>query len=164
LNALVPQQIVLPDTGTVVVLDFDVGQAFITPQTIDPSSTDSGFVFSPVFNALDATRSGSVSGAVRAHTAGGAAVADASVRLYFGNPASPQGTWSQLANARSGVDGAFKFGYVLPSSYWSHTALAGGSYIVVVDPAAGTGLGRNTVTNVLVTTRVNTDVGTIVLP
>lgn len=162
LNAFVPQQIVLPDTGAIVSLDFDVGRAFITPQTIDPSSTDSGFVFSPVFNAFDATRSGSVSGNV--HGAGGPAVADASARLYFGDAGAPSGTWSLLSNARSGTDGNFKFPLVLPSAYWSGTALAGGTYIVVVDAPAGSTPATATRSNLTVTSGSNTDVGTVTLP
>src|SRR5262249_48704329 len=93
LNALIADQIIVHDTGAVVVVDFDVGKAFIRPQEVDPTSTDRGFIFSPVFSAADANRSGWIDGTVRAHSTGGAAVANASLRLYFGNPANAENTW-----------------------------------------------------------------------
>src|SRR5207237_1213624 len=60
LNALIQEQILVPKTGAVVVIDYDVGQAFIPPQELDPASRDSGFIFSPVLRAADATRTGSI--------------------------------------------------------------------------------------------------------
>ncbi len=54
LNATIEEQILVPDTGAVVVIDYDVGMAFIPPQEVDPTSTDSGFIFSPVLRAADA--------------------------------------------------------------------------------------------------------------
>jgi hypothetical protein len=164
LNALINESIVVRDTGAVIVIDYDVGKAFITPQEITPGSTDSGFVFSPVFRAVDAVRSGAIAGVVRAHAAGGAAVVDASLRLYFGNPATPENTWSTLATARSDTTGAFRFGFVTRSSYWAGTNNAGRTYIVAVDPPAGSGLGRTLVPNLQVTAGATTPVGTVVLP
>ena len=165
LYALVHEQISVPDTGGIVVIDYDVGQAFVPPQEIDPASTDSGFVFSPVLRAVDATRTGSISGVVRAHTANGAPVVDASLRLYLGNPADPENTWSVLATAKSDATGAFKFAYVTRSAYWSTvSAQAGTTYIVAVDPPSNSGLGRALVANVVVTTGSDTGVGTVVLP
>jgi hypothetical protein len=165
LNALLHENILVPDTGAVVVVDYDVGQAFIAPQEIDPTSTDSGFIFSPVLRATDAARTGSIAGAVRAHTAGGAAVEDASLRLYLGTMATPQNTWTVLATAKTDVTGAFRFAYVTRSSYWSAMAAqAGKSYIVAVDPPAGSGLGRMVVPNLTVTPGTELPLGTLVLP
>ncbi|MFN2563708.1 MAG: DUF4382 domain-containing protein [Gemmatimonadaceae bacterium] len=165
LNALIHEQILVPDTGGVVVIDYDVGQAFIPPQELDPTSTDSGFIFSPVLRAADAARTGSISGVVRAGATDGAPVVDASLRLYLGNPADPENTWPVLATARSDANGAFKFSYVTRSGFWSATpAHAGKTYIVAVDPPSGAGLGRVLVPNVAVTARVDTAVGTVVLP
>ena len=47
LNALIQEQIRVPSAGAIVVIDYDVGQAFIPPKEVDPLSTDSGFIFSP---------------------------------------------------------------------------------------------------------------------
>jgi hypothetical protein len=66
LNALVQEQLIVPDTGAVIVIAFDVGQAFIPVQVLDSTSTDSSFVFSPVLRAVDASRAGSIGGVVRA--------------------------------------------------------------------------------------------------
>lgn len=165
LNALLHEQILVPDTGAVVVIEYDVGKAFITPQEIDPTSTDSGFVFSPVLRATDAVRTGSIAGVVRARTVGGSAVADASLRLYIGDPTKPENSWPVLATAKTDTSGAFRFAYVTRSSYWSSLpAHAGESYIVAVDPPAGSGLGRVLVPNLTVTAGAERMVGTVVLP
>jgi hypothetical protein len=165
LNALVHELIEVPDSGAVVVIDYDVGAAFIVPQEIDPSSADSGFIFSPVLHAADATRTGSITGTVRAHTAGGVPVANASLRLYIGDPGTPENTWPTLAHATTNASGAFTFSYVTRSAWWtSRPAWAGATYIVAVDPPAGSGLARAVVPNLTVTPRTATTAGTIVLP
>jgi hypothetical protein len=164
LNALINEQIVVRDTGAVIVVDYDVGQAFISPQDIDPTSTDSGFIFSPVLRAADATRSGSITGTVRAHSVTGAPVMDASLRLYLGDPGMPENTWSTLATAKTDANGAYRFAYVTRSSYWAGTTTAGRSYIVAVDPPATSTLARTLVSGVQVTAGAETTIGTTVLP
>lgn len=163
LNALIHENILVPDTGGTVVIDYDVGKAFITPQEIDPLSTDSGFIFSPVFRAADANRTGSISGVVQ--TSGGAPVEDASLRLYWGNPADPENTWPVMGTAKTNASGQFKFSYVTRNAWWSQfQSQAGKTYIVAVDPPSGSGLARTVVINVTVNQGANTSVGTVVLP
>ena len=165
LNALIHEQILVPDTGGVAVIDFDVGQAFIPPQEINPNSTDSGFVFSPVIHAADATRTGSIVGVVHAHNANGAPVVDASLRLYLGKPGNPENTWSTLATAKTDANGAFKFSYVTRSAWWTGTpSHANDAYIVAVDPPQTTTLGRAVVRNVVVTAGQETSLNTVILP
>ena len=166
LNALINEDITVPDLGGLVVIDYDVGQAFIPPQEIDPSSTDSGFIFSPVLRAVDANKSGWVEGVVvRPASLGGTAVVDASLRLYFGNPNDPENTWSTLGTAKSASDGRFRFASVTRTAYWSNFPIHDGkTYIVAADPPPNSGLGRNLVTNVTVFPAVGTNVGAIVLP
>ena len=165
LNALIHEQILVPDSGAIVVIDYDLGKAFITPQEIDPASTDSGFVFSPVVRAADAARTGSITGVVRAHTTGGAPVADASLRLYLGNPATPENTWSVMQTAKTDANGAFTLSYVTRSAYWAGVpAQAGKNWIVAADPPSGAGLGRVVVPNLVVTAKHQTSAGTLVLP
>jgi len=163
LNALLHEQIAVPDSGAVVVIDYDVGKAFITPQEINPSSTDSGFIFSPVIGAADSARTGSISGVVHARTANGAPVADASLRLYIGSASTAEGTWPRLATARTDATGAFRFSYVRRSASWTGV-YAGKSYIVAVDPPPGLGLSRSLVMNLTVTPGVETAAGKVVLP
>jgi hypothetical protein len=165
LNALVHEQILVPETGGVVVIAYDVGKAFIPVQELDRTSTDSGFVFSPILRAADATRTGSIAGIVRAGGSSGAAVEDASLRLYLGNPAHPEDTWPVLATARTDATGAFRFSYVTRSAFWSAAPTgAEWTYIVAVDPPPQSGLGRVVVPNLTVTAGAETSVGTVVLP
>ena len=165
LNALIHEQILVPDTGAIIVLDFDVGKAFIPPQELNPTSTDSGFIFSPVIHAAAAERTGTIAGTVRAKSASGTPVADASLRLYLGDPTTPENTWSNLATAKTDANGAYRFAYVTRSAYWnSLPAQAGKTYIVAVDPPAGSGLGRTLLPNLSVTAGAVTTAGTAVLP
>ncbi|HJU74837.1 MAG TPA: DUF4382 domain-containing protein [Gemmatimonadaceae bacterium] len=165
LNATLNERIGVPREGATVVIDFDVGKAFIPPQEINPASTDSGFIFSPVIRAVDAARSGSIVGTVKARTATGIAVPNASLRLYVGRPGTPENTWPMLATARADANGAFKFAYVTPLSYWtSLPAYAGATYIVAADPPSGAGLGRAVVPGLTVAAGAETAAGAIVLP
>jgi hypothetical protein len=92
-------------------------------------------------------------------------VEDASLRLYLGTMATPQNTWTVLATAKTDVTGAFRFAYVTRSSYSSAIAAqAGKSYIVAVDPPAGSVLGRVVVPNLTVTPGTELPLGTLVLP
>jgi hypothetical protein len=162
LNALIQEQIDVPDSGGTVVIDFDVGKAFITPQEIDPASTDEGFIFSPVLRAADGTKTGSIAGVVRS---GGTPVEDASLRLYRGNPADPENTWSVLGTAHSDAAGAFEFSFVTRSAYWAQfPAQANTTYIVAVDPPSGLAAERALVPDVAVTAGQETALGTIDLP
>lgn len=165
LNALIQDQIDVPSTGGVAVIDFDVGQAFFPTQDLQPASTDSGFIFSPFIRAVDGTRTGTISGTVRAKTASGAPVADASLRLYFGKLSQPENTWGVYGTAKTDANGAFKFSYVTRSAWMnSRGALAGGTYIVAVDPPSSSGLGRVLAKDFVVTSGQDTPTGTIVVP
>lgn len=162
LNALIQEQIDVPDSGGTVVIDFDVGKAFLTPQELDPTSTDQGFIFSPVLRAADGTKTGSIVGVVEA---AGTAVQDASLRLYLGNPAGAENTWSVLGTAHTDAEGAFEFSFVTRSAYWAQVpAQSASRYIVAVDPPAGIAAERTLVPDVTVTAGVETDLGTIALP
>lgn len=165
LNALIHEQIDVPSTGGLAVIDFDVGKAFIPVQELTPSSTDSSFIFSPVIRAADANRTGSISGTVRAKTSSGSVVANASLRLYFGNVSQPENTWAVMATATTDASGAFKFSYVTRSAWLaSRGALLGGTYIVAVDPPSNAALGRTLVKDVTVNAGQETQVGTVILP
>ena len=165
LNALIHEQIAVPDTGATIVIDFDVGRAFIPAQDLNPGATDSGFVFSPVLGAASAARTGSIAGTVRARSATGAPVVDASLRLYLGDPAMPENTWSTMATTHTNSNGDFRFSFVTRSAHWATIpAQAGKVYIVAVDPPAASGLGRSLVPNLTVTAGTTTSIGTLALP
>jgi hypothetical protein len=165
LNALIHEQITVPDSGARIVIDYDVGKAFILNRELDPGSLDSGFVFSPVIRAADANRTGSIRGNVRALSATGAPQFRCAVRLYRGNPAMAENTWSLLATAGTNEQGDFLFSFVTRSAYWESLAsMAGTTYIVVAEPHPGGTITSTQVSNVTVTAGVQTDVGTLVLP
>jgi hypothetical protein len=165
LNALVSDLIDVPEQGGTVVIDYDVGRAFIPPQEIDPTSTDSGFIFSPVLRAVDVFKSGWITGTVRAKTLTGPPVVDASLRLYLGKPTDPENTWISLQTANTDANGIFWFPAVTRSGYWAQfPAHSGKTYIVAIDPAPGSGLGRVLLPNVMVNAALETGTGTTVLP
>jgi hypothetical protein len=162
LNALIQEQILVPEAGGTVAIDFDVGKAFIPPQEVDPTSTDEGFIFSPVLRAADGTRTGSIIGRV---SFGGQPVTDASLRLYLGNPTDPENTWSVLGTAHSSAAGGFTFSFVTRSDYWNGVpAQQSSRYIVAVDPPSELGAGRFLLPDVVVAAGQATDLGTIPLP
>jgi hypothetical protein len=165
LNALIHEQIAVPDTGAVIVIDYDLGRAFTSPQIQDSVTTDSSFTFMPQFRAVDATRTGTITGVVRAHAAGGAPVADASVQLYLGYPGTSENTWPGMATGKTDATGTFRLSYVTRSAWWTGLpAWVGATYIVAVDPPSGAGLGRTLVPNLSVAAAQVTSAGTIVLP
>jgi hypothetical protein len=165
LNALVHEQITVPDTGARIVIDYDVGKAFILNRELNPGSLDSGFVFSPVIRAADANRTGSIRGTVRALSATGTPSFRCAVRLYRGNPAMAENTWSLLGTAGTNQQGDFLFSFVTRSAYWESLAsMAGTTYIVVAEPHPGGTVAGTLVSNVTVNAGVETNVGTLVLP
>jgi hypothetical protein len=130
LNATVEDNIAVPDEGTDVVIDFDVGRAFIDPAEVEPPCGCAGFIFSPVLRAAQVARTGQLSGTVRLGSASpsGPPVAEATVHLKLGNPSNPQNTWATVSTARTDVNGSFAFAYVRPSdlfrSDWSYMLVA----------------------------------------
>ena len=165
LNAVVDDQIGVPLEGGLVVIDYDVGEAFIPPQVIDPASTDSGFIFSPVLRAVDANKSGWITGTVRAKALSGLAVADASLQMYLGNPANAENTWTRMGTAKTDANGVFRFASVTRSGFWaqipSHSA---DTYIITFDPPPNSGLGRVVLPNISVSAATETATGVTVLP
>lgn len=163
LNAEIQDGIVIPEGGTDIVIDFDVGRTFIDPADVSPPSGQQGYIFSPVLRAVQPSRTGSVSGEVRSASAAGPAVAGASLQLKLGNPANLEGTWGTVATARSDVNGAFKFAHIIRTSFYTVNNPTW-RYAVVATPPAGSGLTRQVVKNVTVATGVETKVGVVILP
>jgi hypothetical protein len=165
LNALIHEQIAVPDTGATIVIDFDVGRAFIPGYDVIPATDPDGFVFSPVLGAASVARTGTIAGTVRARAATGAPVVDASLRLYLGDPTTPENTWSTMATTHTNASGDFRFSFITRSAHWATIpAQAGKVYIIAIDPPAGSGLGRSIVPNISVTAGATTSVGTLALP
>jgi hypothetical protein len=161
LNALIHEQITVPSTGAEVVIDFDIGKAFIPPQEIDPSSTDSGFIFSPCCaRGREADRN--ITGTVRALSASWRPIADAALRLYLGDPTTPENTWSVLQTGKTAADGSFTLSFVTTSAHWATVpAQAWQDLHRGVDAPRSSGRGRMLVPNVSVTAGTNTSTGTM---
>jgi hypothetical protein len=156
LNAEVVDHISVPEEGTDVVIDFDVGRAFLDPADVSPPCGCSGFIFSPVVRAAQVARTGSVSGTVR-YSGVATGQADATVELKLGNPSSPSNTWSTISTTKTDASGNFRFAYVTRTSFWSQP---GWTYMVVVNHAGA----HATVTNVVVSPGMDTAVGVVALP
>jgi hypothetical protein len=164
LNALIQDQLLVPDTGAVIVIDFDVGNSFIPVQEVEPPPADpydSSFGFASVVRAADLTRTGVIRGAVR--TSSGRAVTDASIQLYIGYATTPENTWGRLATARTDSTGAFVIPLVERSAMWLKTAYADATYIVTADAPPGSGLSRVVVPGITVERGKTSDLGTLVL-
>src|SRR5438067_939524 len=151
LNAIVDDLITVPEEGGLVVIDYDVGEAFIPPQVIDPASTDSGFIFSPVMRAVDANQAGWITGTVRAKASSGLAVTDASLQLYLGKPANAENTWIRMGTAKTDANGVFRFASVTQSAFWAQSpSHSTDTYIITFDSPPNSGLGRVVLPNVSV--------------
>ena len=159
LNAEVTDNIDVPDAGTDVVVDFDVGRAFIDPAEVTPPCGCAGFIFSPVVRAAQVSRTGSISGTVKLGSSTGPAAAEATVELKLGNPSDPSYTWATLSTARTDANGVFKFAYVNRSAFYT-AKQPGWSYMVVATKASGTS-GANPVT---VVANTEASAGVVIVP
>ena len=159
LNATVEDHIAVPDEGTDVVIDFDVGRAFIDPAVVEPPTSHQGFIFSPVLRAAQVSRTGSVTGIVRIGSTVGSVASEASVELKLGNPSSPSNTWATVSTARADANGVFKFGYVTRSEMFTRVNPAW-SYMLVATKGPGTS-GAKAVT---VLAGSDTPAGVLVVP
>lgn len=113
LFALVESAIGVPDTGTSIVIDFDVGRSFLC----DAPCT--GFTFSPVFRAVNRYATGSISGWVAGDTLSPspAPIPLVSVTVFSGDPAQLENTWSVRATGRTDADGFFRIAFLMPGTY-----------------------------------------------
>src|SRR5437773_10630590 len=109
----------IPDTGAVIVLDFDVGRSFQYNNW-----GDGAFDFFPWIRAVNRAATGNIAGTVRSDTSTGSAgpVESATVTAWGGGP----GNWYILSTGKTDAAGHYRLAYLLP-----------GTYIVGVDPPPG---------------------------
>jgi len=109
----------IPDTGAVIVLDFDVGRSFQYNNW-----GDGAFDFFPWIRAVNRAATGNIAGTVRSDTSTGSAgpVESATVTTWGGGP----GNWYILSTGKTDAAGHYRLAYLLP-----------GTYIVGVDPPPG---------------------------
>jgi len=114
--AHLPAPIVIPDSGTSIVIDFDIGQSFAFGLG-DPGYD---FYFTPVVRAVDGAKTGSISGTVLSDLDGDGNAepvewAEISV-LRDGSQAEP-GDLSHKVTGRTDSTGYYKVGFLHPATY-----------------------------------------------
>src|SRR6266498_5931620 len=124
----------IPDTGAVIVIDFDVGRSFVYNQL-----GNGAFDFFAAIRAVNRAATGNISGTVSHDTSAGPAgpVADATVSAWGGGP----NNWFILSTGKTDAAGHYRLAFLLP-----------GTYIVGVDPPASlSNLASSLDSNVVVT-------------
>ena len=122
----------VPDTGAVIVIDFDVGRSFVYNQL-----GDGAFDFFAAIRAVNRAATGNISGTVTHDTSAGPVgpVADATVSAWSGGPSN----WYILSTGKTDSAGHYRLAYLLP-----------GTYIVGVSAPSGSNFGSALDSNVAV--------------
>ncbi len=100
----------VPDTGAVIVIDFDVGRSFVYNQL-----GDRAFDFFAAIRAVNRAATGNISGTVSHDTSAGPAgpVADATVSAWGGGP----NNWFILSTGKTDAAGHYRLAFLLPGTY-----------------------------------------------
>jgi len=130
--SFVEAPITIPDSGAVIVIDFDVGRSFVYNQL-----GDGAFDFFASIRAVNRAATGSIAGTVMHDTSAGPTgpVADATVSAWGGGPSN----WYILSTGKTDAAGHYRLAYLLP-----------GTYIVGVEPPSGSTFGSALDSNVAV--------------
>ena len=104
----------LTENGSVMTLDFDIGRSFV----MRGNSATNGFNFKPVIRAVAQDITGSVTGSVRANSATGTPVADATVEvLTAGSLLADNDPTHIVRSATTDASGNFSIAFLLPGTY-----------------------------------------------
>ena len=131
-GSFVEAPINVPDTGAVIVIDFDVGRSFAYNQL-----GDGAFDFFASIRAVNRGATGNISGTVTHDTSAGPVgpVANATVSAWGGGPSN----WYILSTGKTDAAGHYRLAYLLP-----------GTYIVGVEPPSGSNFSSALDSNVAV--------------
>src|SRR5436190_2456433 len=131
-GSFVEAPINVPDTGAVIVIDFDVGRSFAYNQL-----GDGAFDFFASIRAVNIGATGSISATVTHDTSAGPVgpVANATVSAWGGGPSN----WYILSTGKTDAAGHYRLAYLLP-----------GTYIVGVEPPSGSNFSSALDSNVAV--------------
>ena len=131
-GSFVEAPINVPDTGAVIVIDFDVGRSFVYNQL-----GDGAFDFFASIRAVNRGATGNISGTVTHDTSAGPVgpVANATVSAWGGGPSN----WYILSTGKTDAAGHYRLAYLLP-----------GTYIVGVEPPSGSNFSSALDSNVAV--------------
>ena len=112
------ESIELVENGTVMVVDFDLGNSFVLRGN---TITANGLLFKPVIRATARDVTGALGGTLRcasASDAAGTPVIGGSVELLkAGTPLADTDPTNVISTTVTGTSGEFKFAYALPGSY-----------------------------------------------
>jgi hypothetical protein len=104
----------LTENGSVMTLDFDIGRSFV----MRGNNAANGFNFKPVIRAVAQDITGSVTGSVRANSATGTPVADATVEvLTAGSLLTDNDPTHIVRSATTDASGNFSIAFLLPGTY-----------------------------------------------
>jgi len=134
IHSFVQAAINVPDTGAVIVIDFDVGRSFAYNNL-----GDGAFDFFPALRAVNRAATGDIKGTVERDSSSGGLgpVGNATVSAWGGGPSN----WFILSTGKTDAAGHYRLAYLLP-----------GTYIVGVDPPASlSNLASSLDSNVVVT-------------
>jgi hypothetical protein len=108
------QPIELTEDGSVMTLDFDIGRSFV----LRGNRSANGFNFKPVIRAVAQDITGTVTGSVRANSATGAGVPDATVEvLTAGSLLTDSDPTHIVASTSTDANGNFRIAFLLPGTY-----------------------------------------------
>jgi uncharacterized surface anchored protein len=109
------EPISLTESGSVVVLDFDVGRSFVMRGN---SIKNNGLLFKPVVRGTATDITGSVAGEVRGDNATGPVIAGATVEvLEAGTLVTDTDDENIVATAVTDANGVFRVAFLLPGTY-----------------------------------------------
>jgi len=130
--SFVEAPISIPDTGAVIVIDFDVGRSFAYNQ-----GGDGAFDFFASIRAVNRGATGNIAGTVSHDASAGPVgpVANATVSAWGGGPSN----WYILSTGKTDAAGHYRLAYLLP-----------GTYIVGVEPPSGSNFSSALDSNVAV--------------
>lgn len=141
-TSFVEAPINVPDTGAVIVLDFDVGQSFQYNNW-----GDGKFDFFPTIRAVNRAATGNIAGTVTSDTSTGAVgpVANATVSAWGGGPSN----YYVIATGKTDAAGHYRLAYLLPGTYVVGVDVPDGNYRMVRDSNVAVTQGFETTHNVV---------------
>jgi hypothetical protein len=109
------EPIVIEDTTTVLMLDFDVGRSFVLRGN---SVRNNGLLFKPVIRAVSNQSTGRVSGSVRGDTNAGTGIAGSTVEvLKNGTALNDSNENNVIATTVTDGSGNYSFNFLPPGTY-----------------------------------------------
>jgi hypothetical protein len=114
--ALVEEPISVPDSGTSVVINFDVGQSFASGL----GNPLYDFLFTPKICAVNSANTGSINGTILGDPDGdGSAgpIPSTAIKVFRGDREMDPNTWVKTATGFSDFAGYYKVGFLLPGFY-----------------------------------------------